>query len=551
MTMDFRKQIIYQIWPRSFQDSNHDGIGDLRGILQRLDYLQSLGVDLIWLSPIYCSPNTDYGYDISDYYQIHPEFGTMEDFDELLAQCRQRGMGIIMDLVANHTSDQHPWFQQCLSDVHSPFRDCYYFREGKDGNPPNNWISMFGGSAWTRDPLKENSWYLTTFTPHQCDLNWENPAVRQEIVNIMRFWLNKGVSGFRMDVINTIAKKEGLPSYRPHKKGYQFAREYMTNLPRSHQFLQQLMAQLQDFDFITIGEGMMADNDACALYAGEGRGELNMMIMFDLHLQDCGPLGKYDFRKLYHWTIPGFKSILFRWQSDSQQRHYWVANYMNNHDQPRSLSRFGDDHRYRTESAKAFALMNLTLRGTPLIYQGEEIGMTNCLLQPQEWRDYEAINIFQTLQTMMHLPRFLALKVVQRMTRDHARTPMQWDDSSYGGFSDHQPWIKVNPNYTTINLKRDEQSDQSIVRWYREVIRLRKAHSALNTGAMEPVLRKHRQILAYRRFDSQQEFLILINLSGSVARYSLKEQGRRLLDSHPDPRPGLLKPYESRLIQIR
>ncbi|MFQ8583930.1 MAG: alpha-amylase family glycosyl hydrolase [Holdemania massiliensis] len=297
--MDYKNKVIYQIWPRSFQDSNHDGIGDLRGILQRLDHLQDLGIDLIWLSPVYCSPNTDYGYDISDYYSIHPDFGTMDDFDALLAECKKRGMGIIMDLVANHTSDQHPWFQACLNDVNSPYRDCYYFREGIGSKEPNNWISMFGGSAWTKDPLKPQSWYLTTFTPHQCDLNWENPRVREEVANVMRFWLEKGVSGFRMDVINTIAKQPGLPSWHPEKKGYQFAKDLMTNLPKSHEYIQELIGKLSpDFDFITIGEGMMADNDAW-LYAGEDRGELNMMIMFD-RICHCGPLGKYDFRKLYH-----------------------------------------------------------------------------------------------------------------------------------------------------------------------------------------------------------------------------------------------------------
>ena len=550
--MDCKNKVIYQIWPRSFQDSNHDGIGDLRGILQRLDHLQDLGIDLIWLSPVYCSPNTDYGYDISDYYSIHPDFGTMDDFDALLAECKKRGMRIIMDLVANHTSDQHPWFQACLNDVNCSYRDCYYFREGIGSKEPNNWISMFGGSAWTKDPLKPQSWYLTTFTPHQCDLNWENPRVREEVANVMRFWLEKGVSGFRMDVINTIAKQPGLPSWHPEKKGYQFAKDLMTNLPKSHEYIQELIGKLSpDFDFITIGEGMMADNDACALYAGEDRGELNMMIMFDLHLQDCGPLGKYDFRKLYHWTIPGFKSIIFRWQSDSQKRNYWVANYMNNHDQPRSISRFGNDSRYRVESAKAFALMNLTLRGTPLIYQGEEIGMTNCRLEKDEWRDYEAINIYSTLQTMMHLPKFIAKKVVQRMTRDHARTPVQWDESDYPSFSDHQPWIKVNPNYKQINLKKDLVLETSINRWYKQVIALRKAYTALNTGIMKPVLKNHKQILGYVRKDDKAEFLILINLSSSLARFDLKTEGSILMDSYPDPQPQLLRPYESRLIQIR
>ena len=550
--MDFKNKIVYQIWPRSFQDSDHDGIGDLKGILKHLDHLQSLGIDLLWLSPVYCSPNTDYGYDISDYYSIHPEFGTMEDFDELMEQCRKRHIGIIMDLVANHTSDQHTWFKECLKDVNSPYRDCYIFKEGKDGKEPNNWISMFGGSAWTKDPLKENSWYLTTFTPHQCDLNWKNPKVRNEVRNIMKFWLDKGVSGFRMDVINTISKEEGLPSWHPEKKGYQFAREYMTNLPASHDYIREIITDLKkDYDFITIGEGMMADNDACALYAGENRNELDMMIMFDLHLQDCGPLGKYDFRKLYHWTIPGFKSIIFRWQKDSQKRNYWVANYMNNHDQPRSISRFGNDGKYRVESAKAFALMNLTLRGTPLIYQGEEIGMTNCHLEEQEWRDYEAINIFSTLQHMMHLPQFVARKVVQRMTRDHARTPVQWNDSEYGGFSDHQPWIKVNPNYKKINLKQDLLNDNSICRWYQQVIALRKSYPAFNTGNVEPILENHSRILAYRRYDEDNEFIIMINMSSHKAKYDLNIHEDILLDSYKDPKQGILMPYESRLIQIK
>ena len=548
--MEFKNKIIYQIWPRSFQDSNNDGIGDLNGIRQRLDYLASLKIDMLWLSPVYCSPNTDYGYDISDYYQIHPDFGTMAEFDALVDEAQQRGIGILMDLVANHTSDQHPWFQACLQDPNSPYRSCYYFRQGQKGAEPNNWISCFGGSAWQKDPLCPNSWYLTTFTPHQCDLNWENPLVRREVENIMRFWLKHGVCGFRLDVINTIAKQQGLPSWHPEKKGYQFAKEYMTNLPRSHDYIQEVIRNVQaDYDFITIGEGMLVDQAACALYAGKQRKELNMMLMFDLHLQDCGELGKYDFRKLYRWSIRGFKKIVFSWQQDMQKQHYWLGNYLNNHDQPRTISRFGNDRRYRRESAKSFALMTLTLRGTPLLYQGEEIGMTNCRLRPEEWRDYEAINVYSTLQTMMHLPAFVARRIIQRMTRDQARTPVQWDASKGAGFTQGTPWIKINPNFRQINLQAEEARPDGIVHAYRQLILLRKQYACLNTGSMTPILIRHRQILAYQRQDEQHTLLILINMSAKKARYPAIQAEEILFNNSSSFTAGILLPYQSVLLR--
>lgn len=549
--MDFKHQIVYQIWPRSFQDSNGDGIGDLNGILYRLDELEKLGITMIWLSPVYASPNTDYGYDISDYYTIHPELGTMEDFERLVTECRKRKIGIMMDLVANHTSDQHPWFKECLKDAKSPYRKRYIFKTGQNGQEPNNWISCFGGSAWQKDPLQEDNWYLTTFTPHQCDLDWTCPEVRQEVVKIMEFWLKKGVQGFRLDVINTIAKKEGLPSWHPEKKGYQFAQKYMTNLPASHDYIKEIMAQLKPrYDFITVGEGMMADRDACALYASMEGHELDMMFMFDLHLQDCGPLGKYDFRKLYHWTIAGFKKIIFAWQSDMQKRNYWMGNYMNNHDQPRSISRFGNDKRWRKESAEGFALLTLTLRGTPFLYQGEEIGMTNCRLKQTEWRDYEAINIYSTLQTMMHVPSFIAEKIVQRMTRDNARTPVQWNSLKNAGFTSGTSWIKVNPNYTTINYQSEKNDPDGILSAYQKLITLRKTHEALNCGEMLTVLEKHRQILAYKRQNASESFLILINMSRHQAVYTLPHQGVLRFNNYAGFTPGKLLPYQAVLIQL-
>ncbi len=548
--MDKINEIIYQVWPRSFKDSNNDGIGDIQGIISKLDYLSDLGITMLWLSPIYCSPNTDYGYDVSDYYNINPEFGTMVDFDELLASCKKRNIKLMMDLVANHTSDQHIWFQSCLEDIDSPYRDYYLFKEGVENKEPNNWISVFGGSAWQKDPLKDNSWYLTTFTPHQCDLNWKNPNVRKEIVNIMRFWLDKGVSGFRLDVINTIAKEEGLPSYRPEKKGYQFAKEYITNQPLSHEYIQEMMSSLNDYDFITVGEGMMVDKEACALYAGEGRGELSMMIMFDLHLQDCGPLGKYDFRTLYRWNISTFKKIIYSWQLDMQKNNYHMGNYMNNHDQPRSISRFGNDKEYREASAKAFALMTLTLKGTPFIYQGEEIGMTNCTLQKNQWRDFEAINVYETLQTMMHLPKAIAEKVVKRMTRDNARTCMQWDSSNHAGFTSGKPWITVNPNYPEINVEKDISNNKSIYHAYRQLIDLRKKEIALSDGDFQVLLENHKQILAYSRNYKDKTFIVLINLSSKKVNYSLDLKGELLFNNCLFYEKNKLNPYQALLIKV-
>ncbi len=549
--MEYKNKVVYQIWPCSFKDSNNDGIGDIQGIISKLDYIASLGVDLIWLSPVYASPNTDYGYDISDYYSINPEFGTMKDFDELLFKAKEKGLGIIMDLVANHTSDKHDWFLNAVSDVNSPYRDYYFFKKSDTKNEPNNWISIFGGSAWQKDPLVENGYYLTTFTSNQCDLNWKNENVRKEVAKIMKFWLAKGIAGFRMDVINTIAKKEGLPSFQPEKKGYQFAKEYMCNLDLSHEYIKEMISDVsKEYDFITIGEGMLADEKACAMYAGEDRNELNMMITFELLLQDCGPLGKYDFTKLYRWTIPNFKSIIYRWQTDMQNNNYWVANYMNNHDQPRSISRFLDDKKYREESAKAFATLTLTLRGTPFIYQGEEIGMTNLILEKEDWRDYEAINIYTTLQSMMHLPAWISKKVVQRMTRDHARTPMQWSSNQYGGFSESQPWIKVNPNTNEINVENELMKNNGILAYYKKLIQLHKELETLQTGAFDPYLADHKQVLGYKRISVNQTLIVLINLSSKIAKLPSAIEGKLILDSHDNPNALELAPYESRIIEL-
>lgn len=525
---NFKKRIVYQIWPRSFKDSNDDGIGDLGGILSKLDYLKDLGVDTLWLSPIYATGNKDFGYDIDDYYRINPEYGTMEDFHVLLAEMKKRGLELVMDLVANHTSDQHSWFQEAIKDRHSPYRDYYIFRKGRTGKngeslPPNNWLSAFGGSAWQKDEHSDE-YYLTMFTPNQCDLNWDNPRVREGIHDIMRFWLDKGVLGFRMDVINTIAKREGLPPAGKGKK-LDFPFEHIVSLPRSHEYIRELHDEvLSKYPHVfTVGEGMVTSIEDLIRYTDPEEKKLDMMFQFDLHLIGCGPLGKFDFRKGYLWNVKELKEILFNWQLQVQEGGGWLGNFMSNHDQPRQVSRFGDDRHFRRKSAKALALLNMTLRGTPFLYQGEEIGMTNCPLEMEEWRDFEAINDYKVLQEMMHLPKSVARKVIQRMTRDHARTPVQWSGDKYAGFSGSKPWIKVNPNYTYINVEDELKKEHSLIDFYKEIISLRRSSPALSHGIIVAVNRAHPHVIAYKRIYDEETLLVILNLTSRKRKINLEE----------------------------
>lgn len=524
----FKNRIVYQIWPRSFKDSNDDGIGDLQGVISKLDYLKDIGIDTLWLSPVYATGNKDYGYDIDDYYKINPEYGTMGDFDELLKQAKERGIAIIMDLVANHTSDQHVWFKEALKSKDSPYRDYYIFKEGKRDRkgrsvPPNNWLSAFGGSAWQRDE-KSGEYYLTIFTPNQCDLNWANRKVREGIYEIMRFWLDKGILGFRMDVINTIAKADGLPPAGKGKK-LDFPFEHIVSLPKSHEYLKEMHEEVLSHyeNAFTVGEGMVTSITDLIRYTAPEEKKLNMMFQFDLHLIGCGPLGKFDFRKGYLWNTKEMKDIIFDWQLKVQEGNGWLGNFMSNHDQPRQVSRFGNDRHFRRKSAKALALLNMTLRGTPFLYQGEEIGMTNCQLEINEWRDFEAINDFKVLQEMMHLPEFVAKKVIQKMTRDHARTPMQWSRKEYAGFSNTLPWIKVNPNYTYINVEDELKKENSLIGFYRQIIAIRKNSSALSSGVIIPVDRDHPQVISYLRENQNESFLVVINLSEKKTKVNLEE----------------------------
>lgn len=514
---NWKAKIVYQIWPRSFKDSNGDGIGDLRGIIEQLSYLADLGIEILWLSPIYLSPNKDYGYDISDYYSINPEFGTMTDFEELIKEAKGYGIGIIMDLVANHTSDQHVWFKEAIENKTSPYRDFYIFRKGRENGPPNNWMSFFGGSAWTYEE-KSEEYYLTQFTPNQCDLNWENPIMREEIYKIMRFWLDKGICGFRMDVINAISKAEGLPDKSPHRRGLQFPGELTLNREDTHSYLKEMYKEvLEPYGCMTIGEGPLATTKDVVAYTHPTHREIQMMMHFDLHNLGYGELGKYDFRKLYRWDIKDFKEVLYRWQQTMSEEDGWLGNYLSNHDQNRQVSRFGDANKYHVESAKALCLLNLTLRGTPCIYQGEEIGMTDCVLEEEEWRDYEAINAYGVLQSMMHLPKNIARHIVKKVTRDNGRTPMQWSEENQAGFTTGTPWIKVNPNYKSINVAKQQKDNNTILKFYQKTIQIRKIYPVLTWGAFIPLLKKHKQVIAYERSNKERRLLIVINLSSKEA----------------------------------
>ncbi len=549
--------VVYQIWPRSFMDSNDDGIGDIKGILSRLDHVKQLGANQIWLSPVYQSPNHDYGYDVQDYYSIQPEFGTMADMDELIRACHERGIELIMDLVANHTSDQHPWFQAALRDVNSKYRDYYFFREGKQNKEPNNWISLFGGSAWTKVAGEENRYYLSLFTPNQCDLNWRNPELRTEIHKIMHFWLDKGIDGFRMDVINMISKVPDLVDKNPHKKGYQFADELIISRPESFDYLMEMYDKVMlDKRGLFIGEGVLINPMSAKRYSGKDTKMLDLMFHFDTVLIGCGPLGKYDFRKFYRWTIKEFKAIYFKWQLASLNDAFYLGNFLSNHDNGRAVSRFGDEKKYHRESAKALNLLTLMSRGTPFIYQGEEIGMTNLKLEQEDWRDFEAINDYVVLQEMMHLPKFFAKKIVQKMTRDNARTPMQWTNEVYAGFSKSKPWIKVNPNKNDINVLDQVSDEDSILAFTKQAIELYKSDETFAFGDVRPYLIKHPELLAFERV-GLQHYLVLINLSKHNIHFPVAENvlDCECLISNYSLTPLMAKmvfrPFEARVYRVK
>jgi oligo-1,6-glucosidase len=553
----WKESVVYQIYPRSFKDSKGDGIGDLQGIISKLDYLKELGVGVIWLSPVYESPNDDNGYDISDYKAIMDEFGTMEDWEELLEGLHSRGMKLMMDLVVNHSSDEHAWFIESRKSKDNPYRDYYMWRPGKDGNEPNNWTSFFSGSAWQHDEATDE-YFLHLFSKKQPDLNWENPVLRNEIYDMMKWWLDKGVDGFRMDVINLISKEDGLPS-TPGGKKYDWGGDYFMNGPRVHEYLQEMNREvLSKYNMMTVGECPGASPEDAARYANEEGTELNMIFTFEHMDLDSGPGGKWDVKD---WTLADLKDVMTKWQKDLEGKG-WNSLYLNNHDQPRMVSRFGNDQEYRVESAKMLATFLHMMQGTPYIYQGEELGMTNVKFDSlEEYNDIEIHNMYREKVTEGGEDHDKIMEAIYRKGRDNARTPMQWDDSEHAGFTTGTPWLKVNPNYKEINAENALKDASSIFYYYKELNRLRKEHDIIVYGTYDLILEDDPQIYAYTRSLGEEKLVIMCNFTGENATFTLPEdiqyEAASLLIGNygegtgEEPLEGLqLRPFEARVYKL-
>ena len=550
----WKESVVYQVYPRSFCDSNGDGIGDLNGITSKLDYLKELGIDVIWLSPVYQSPNDDGGYDISDYQAIMDEFGTMEDFDRLLVAAHERGIKIVMDLVVNHSSDEHKWFIESRKSVDNPYRDYYIWRPAKeDGSLPNNWGSCFSGPAWEYDKTTD-MYYLHLFSKKQPDLNWENPVVRQEVYDMMNWWLEKGVDGFRMDVISLISKAPGLPDYEPESTGYA-AYNAGANGPRVHEFLQEMREKaLNNADTMTVGECAGVTLEEAKKYARSDGKELNMVFQFEHMEADFDEkTGKWTTKKL---DLRVLKEILTRWQKGLEDIA-WNSLYWENHDQPRSVSRFGNDSdQYREISAKMLATCVHMMQGTPYVYQGEELGMTNCPFNKLEnLRDLESINAFHELTEQGKISEEDMLAAINYKGRDNARTPMQWDDSAYAGFSTAEPWIMVNPNYTKINAKDQVSREDSVFKYYQKLIRLRHNSDLIVYGTYDLILDDDKDIYAYTRTLGDEKLIVYCNFSENTREVELPEEftnGKIFISNYDDVAVNekiTLRPYEAIVIQ--
>ncbi|KUP26377.1 alpha-glucosidase [Paenibacillus sp. DMB5] len=555
----WKEAVVYQIYPRSYQDSNGDGIGDLRGIISRLDYLKKLGVDVVWLSPVYKSPNDDNGYDISDYEDIMDEFGTLQDWEELLAGLHERGIKLMMDLVINHSSDEHAWFVESRSSKDNPYRDYYIWRPGgPDGELPNNWSSIFSGPAWELDETT-GEYYLHLFSRKQPDLNWENPKLREALYKMMTFWLDKGVDGLRMDVINMISKVEGLPSVkRDDLEPGRLAGggEYYMNGPRVHEYLQEMNREvLSKYDVMTVGETPGASVEDAILYTAEDRKELQMVFQFEHMDIDSGPGGKWE---VTPWSLKGLRDILHKWQVGLAEQG-WNSLYLNNHDQPRMVSRFGHDGEYRVQSAKMLATLLHTLKGTPYIYQGEEIGMTNVKFPVlEDYKDIEILNMYREKVTEGGEDHDTILKAIHTKGRDNARTPMQWDDSANAGFTEGTPWLKVNPNYKDINVEQALADPDSVFYYYQKLIALRKENLIMAYGEYELLLPEDEYIYAYTRALDNEKWLVLLNFSDALQTVQLPEElaavDETIISNYPgEPAAGerdTLRPYEARVYRL-
>lgn len=534
-------KVVYQIYPKSFQDTNGDGFGDLRGVIERLDYLQELGVDYLWITPFFTSPQNDNGYDIADYRQIDPRYGTMEDFEELVEEAKKRGMYLMMDMVLNHTSTQHEWFQKALRGD-SKYRDYYIFKKGKNGLPPTNWVSKFGGNAWSYLP-ETDEYYLHLFHVTQADLNWENPEVRQELYDAVNFWLEKGVKGLRFDVVNLVSKPD---VYEDDLEGD--GHRFYTDGPKIHQYLQELNENTfgKYDDVVTVGEMSSTTLENSIRYSHPDSHELSMIFSFH-HL-------KVDYPSGNKWEVEPFrfhdlKNHLFSWQEEMERGGGWNALFWCNHDQPRIVTRIGDDGKYRKESAKCLATAIHGLRGTPYIYQGEEIGMTNAGFSSiEEYRDIESLNYYTILKQKGKTEEEV-MKILGAKSRDNSRTPMQWDDSAFTGFSTTEPWIPVCSRYPEINTQDRDEKD-SIFRYYRELVKLRKELPVIQDGTVIPLLREDDRILAYERKLGDQELYVFCNFfeEETIVPFDVPEGCRCILSNYGDevmPGEVRLRAYEA------
>lgn len=550
----WKESVVYQIYPRSFCDSNGDGIGDLNGITGKLDYLKELGIDVIWLSPVYKSPNDDNGYDISDYQAIMDEFGTMEDFNRMLATAHEKGIKIMMDLVVNHTSDEHKWFIESRKSTDNPYRDYYIWRPAKeDGSLPNNWGSCFSGPAWEYDKTTD-MYFLHLFSKKQPDLNWDNPAVRQDVFDMMNWWLKKGVDGFRMDVISLISKEPGLPDKEPGINGYATF-NVSANGPHVHEYLQEMRQKaLNNADTITVGECSGVTLEEAKKYARSDEKELNMVFQFEhMDVDSDEKAGKWTTRKM---DLRNLKKILTRWQKGLQDIA-WNSLYWENHDQPRSVSRFGNDSdEYREISAKMLATCIHMMQGTPYVYQGEELGMTNCPFNTLDnFRDLESINAFHELTEQGKMTEEDMMAAIGYKGRDNARTPMQWDDSAYAGFSTANPWIMVNPNYTKINAKDQVNREDSVFKYYQKLIKLRHESELIVYGTYDLILDDDKDIYAYIRTLGDEKLIVYCNFSENTREVELPEEftnGKVLISNYIDAKVNhkiTLRPYEAIVIQ--
>ncbi len=544
----WKESVVYQIYPRSFCDSNGDGIGDLNGITGKLEYLKELGIDVIWLSPVYQSPNDDNGYDISDYRRIMAEFGTMEDYDRMLKRAHELGIKIMMDLVVNHTSDEHAWFVESRKSKDNPYRDYYIWRDAKGGKEPNNWGACFGGSAWKYDE-KTDQYFLHLFSEKQPDLNWDNKEVRKKVFDMMTWWCEKGIDGFRMDVISLISKRPGLPDGPVGRSGY--GDHGCANGPHVHDYLKEMNREvLSKYDLITVGECSGVTVEEAKKYASAEGTELNMVFQFEHMDLDGGENFKWNHEKI---RLTELKAVMSKWQTELAGKA-WNSLYWCNHDQPRMLSRIGNDTKeYRERSAKLLGTCLHMMQGTPYIYQGEELGMTNYPFQSlDEFRDIESINAYHELTEKKIVSPEDMFDYISYKGRDNARTPMQWDDSRQAGFTSGTPWIAVNPDYKEINAKEQMEREDSVFHYYQKLIRLRKEHEIIVYGDYKLLIPDSEELYVYMRSYEGQRLLVICNFAEKEMAYEVPEElmgeeGDVLISNYGRTELGhsaVLEPYE-------